>query len=290
MNLERTRQAFVASLLLMCPIATFAQDKGQIITYTYKSVSGKSSNVEAVLRLPEGKGNRRAVVILHDGGGWSAGRTKQYADLLTGNGFVTLEPRIYRSPGGWDGYNDLSKVFGALKELAKRADVNPANVYVMGQSAGAMLAILAASEWANKDLNDSGTRFKAHASLYPVCWIFAESAKGNPPVTFRDFPKNSFQAWSGAPIKLLIGTRDDYDDGDSNTCASFVAQVTSEEQRRFFSIIKYENATHGWDHGTTYSFHTASGCKGRGCTNTNESSPEVTRKAYQDVLDFFGKH
>lgn len=285
-KIKLAHSILVVSLWMVCPVSTYAQEKEQIITYKFKTLSGGSNELEAVLRLPAGKGNKRAVVILHDGGGWSAGRTKQYADLLTANGFVTLEPRVYRSPGGWDGYNDLSKVFGALKELSKRTDVNPSNVYVMGQSAGAMLAILAASEWANRTLNDSGTTFKAHVSLYPVCWIFAESAKGNPPRTFREFPKESFQTWSGAPIKVFIGTRDDYDDRDPNTCSSFVTQVTSEAQRKVFSIVKYENATHGWDHGNTYSFHTPSACKGRGCTNTNEANPEITKRGYQDVLDF----
>lgn len=286
MSLRLSQSALVAMLVLACPAVTVAQEKEQIISYKYKTSSGRANDVEAVLRLPEGKGNMRAVVILHDGGGWSAGRTKQYADLLTQHGFVTLEPRIYRSPGGWDGYNDLSKVFGALRELAKRTDVNPSSIYVMGQSAGAMLSILAATDWANRELNDSGTKFKAHASFYPVCWIFADSAKGNPTRTFREFPKDSFQTWSGAPIRIFIGTRDDYDDRDSNTCASFVSLVTNETQRKVFSIVKYENATHGWDHGNTYSFHTSSGCKGRGCINTNESSPEITRKGYQDLLDF----
>ena len=286
MKFKLTRLVLIASLLVAAPFFAYAQEKEKIVEYEYKTVAGKSDELEAVLRVPEGKGNRRAVVILHDGGGWSAGRTKQYADLFTANGYVTLEPRIYRSAGGWDGYNDLSKVFASLKMLAKRADVDPASIYIMGQSAGAMLTILAGTDWANKKMNDSGTKFKAHASLYPVCWIFEESAKGNPPKTFREFPKESFQTWSGAPIKVFIGTRDDYDDKDSNTCANFVAQISNEAQRNVFSIVKYANATHGWDHGNTYSFHTPSACKGRGCTNTNESNPEITKKGYQDVLDF----
>ena len=279
-----TRSVLVASLLVAAPFLAYAQEK--VVEYEYKTGAGKTNELEAVLRPPTKEGNRRAVVILHDGGGWSAGRTKQYADVFTANGYVTLEPRIYRSVGGGDGYNDLSKVFASLKFLAKRADIYPASIYVMGQSAGAQLTILAGTEWANKTMNDSGTTFKAHASLYPVCWIFEVSAKGNPTKTFREFPKESFQAWSGAPIKLFIGTRDDYDDKDSNTCASFVNQITNEAQRKVFSIVKYENATHGWDHGNTYSFHSPPACKGRGCTNTNESNPEITKRGYQDVLDF----
>ena len=286
MEFKLTRLVLVLSLLAVCPVATYAQEKEKVVEYEYKTVAGKTDELEAVLRLPSSAPNRRAVVILHDGGGWSAGRTKQYADMFTANGYVTLEPRVYRSAGGWDGYNDLSKVFASLKMLAKRADVDPANIYVMGQSAGAMLSILAATDWANRNMNDSGTKFKAHASLYPVCWMFEESAKGNPSGTYKEFPKESFQAWSGAPIKLFIGTRDDYEDRESNTCASFVAQITNETHRKVFSILKYENATHGWDHGKTYSFHARSACKGRGCTNTNESNPEITKKAYQDVLDF----
>lgn len=286
MKFKLARLVLALSLLAVCPVATYAQEKEKVVEYEYRTVTGKTDELEAVLRLPSSSPNRRAVVILHDGGGWSAERTKQYADLFTTHGYVTLEPRIYRTAGGWDGYNDLSKVFASLKLLAKRADVDPAKIYVMGQSAGAMLTILAGTNWANKTMNDSGTKFKAHASLYPVCWIFEESAKGNPTKTFREFPKESFQNWSGAPIKLFIGTRDDYDDRDSNTCASFVSQISSEAQRKVFSIVKYANATHGWDHGNTYSFHTSSGCKGRGCTNTNESNPEITQKGYQDVLEF----
>lgn len=286
MKFELARFVLALSLLAASPADPYAQETEKVVEYQYKTVAGRTAELEAVLRLPSSAPNRRAVVILHDGGGWSAGRTKQYADLFTANGYVTLEPRIYRSPGGWDGYNDLSKVFASLKMLAKRADVDPAGIYVMGQSAGAMLTILAATQWADRTMNDSGTRFKAHASFYPVCWIFAEAAKGNPTRTFREFPKDAFQAWSGAPVKLFIGTRDDYEDGDSNACADFVAQVANQAQRKVFSILKYENATHGWDHGNTYSFHAPSACKGRGCTNTNESNPEITKRGYQDVLEF----
>lgn len=287
MKVERTRARFLASLLAVFAASTYAQERDQVITYPYKAYSGSSKKLEAVLRLPAGEGNKRAVVILHDGGGWSAGRTRQYADLFTAHGFVTIEPRVYRSPGEWDIYNDLPKVFGALTLLAKRAEVDPAHIYVIGQSAGATLAIMAASVWANKQFNDSGTQFRGHAPFYPTCWRFVQALKDKPRLLFKEFPKEMFQEWNGSRVKLFIGTRDDYDDGDVNTCSDFVAQIPNEARRKAFSIVKYEGATHGWDHGNTYSFYAPTACKGRGCTNHNVSDPEVTRKPYQDVLDFF---
>jgi len=210
-----------------------------------------------------------------------------YAKMLAANGFVTLEPRLYARPGQWNGYNDLSKVFASLKLLAKRADVDPTNIYIMGQSAGAMLSIVAATAWANKTMNDSGAKFKAHASLYPMCWPYYASAMNNPSRrVFKDYPQDIFQAWNTVPIRIFVGTRDGFDNNDSNTCAGFVSELSDGKQKNLISIVKYENATHGWDHGETYSFYSAVACKGRGCEITNEANPEITKKGYQDVLDF----
>ena len=70
------------------------------------------------------------------------------------------------------------------------------------------------------------------------------------------------------------------------TCTDFVASIPDEKQRSLTHVHLYPAATHGWDHGKTYSFFARTACKGSGCNNTNESSPEITQAAKADLLKF----
>lgn len=284
-TLTLVRALLIASFLVTSPIVAVAQDKEQVITYKYKMHDGDTEEVDAMLRLPTSNPNKKAVVLLHDGGGWGTAATKQYAEVLTSNGYVTLEPRLWSTSAGTAFHKSIPKVFGALTLLAKRADVDPKSIYVMGQSAGAMLAIMVASgHWAEKPINDSGTKFKAHAAIYPVCWVFIVDPQADDPRT--KFFRNTETKWTGAPVRMFIGTKDDYDDRDVNTCSKFVAQIPDESAHKNFSVVIYEGATHGWDQfGAT--FESKDACKGRGCTNTNHADAAITKKSIQDVLTFF---
>jgi len=284
----------VCGLLSGC-LATYggkdaSSKDGQLVSYPYEFEGKKDLKTEAVLRRPVSANNAiklPAVIVLHDGGGWSTERTRQYADLFTANGYATLEPRLYYDEKATrTNKKDLASLYGALSYLAEQPTIDKNRIYVVGMSAGAMLGMLAKTKMANETFNRSGTQFRAIASLYPVCWLFSATIDDKPKGVFADFTAEDMRNWQAIPIRLFLPEFDDYDDRDARTCENFIAKIPNELARSSFSIKLYTGVTHGWDHGRTYSFHAAAACKGRGCVNTNQSNPAVAQQGYKDVLEF----
>jgi len=285
----------VCGLLSGC-LATYGgkdatSKEGQLVSYRYEFDGKKDLKTEAVLRKPVSTNNANtlpAVIVLHDGGGWSTERTRKYADLFTANGYATLEPRLYYDEKATrTNKKDLASLYSALNYLVSQPEIDRNRIYVIGMSAGAMLGILAKTKMADEAFNRSGTQFRAIASLYPVCWLFSAAIDGKPQGVFADFTAEDMRNWQATPIRLFVPEFDDYDDRDARTCENFIAKIPNENARSSFSIKLYPGATHGWDHGRTYSFQTSAACKGRGCVNTNQSNSAVTQQGYKDVLDFF---
>lgn len=287
--------AFSLTLSLTGCMATYggkdpSSNEGQLIRYTYSHANQKANNTEAIYRKSRAQKGEKvpAVIILHDGGGWSTGRTRQYSELFTANGYATLEPRLFyddKTPRNYK--KDLASLYAALDYLATQPDVDQNRIYSMGMSAGAILNILAKTKMAKDTFGKTGPSFKALASFYPVCWFFSDIIDGKSVRAFTDFSANDLKSWQPMPIKLFIPEFDDYEDKDSSSCANFVAKIPNKEARDSFSIKMYPGGTHGWDHGKTYSFQTWSARKGKGGVNTNQSNPCLTAAGYKDVLDFF---
>lgn len=92
---------------------------------------------------------------------------------------------------------------------------------------------------------------------------------------FSGFKSQDRKNWPSVPIRLFVPEFDDYDDWDAKTGENFITKIPDEPDRSSFSAKLYPGATHGWEHGKAYSFHTAAACKVRGCVNTNHSNPAV---------------
>lgn len=276
------KQWIVMLTLAAGAIASQAQN---VIQYEFVDAGGKQRTVEAVLRQPDSQPNGQALLILHHAGGWGMGTTAQYAEYFSQRGFVTLEPRLFNTrPKRLVEY--LGEVFGGLHFLMKQPGVQADQISVMGLSFGAHLAILSATEWANRLYTDGTVRFKAHAPFYPVCWRFAAQIKGQMPrLKMSGLPDDFGVKWVGVPMLLLTGTLDDYDDRDPNTCSEFIEAIPDEKQKSMTTLVQYEGATHGWDQRTV-SFFEHIACKGKGCTNHNVHNPAVTLKAKEDLLKF----
>jgi acetyl esterase/lipase len=115
---------------------------------------GAEPNQFGELRLPKSKGPFPVVMNIH-GGFWRAkydlAHTGQLCAALTAKGIATwnVEYRRVGNPGGgWPGtFEDIRNAYRYLPQIAKRYDLDSANILVMGHSAGAQLALcLAAHE------------------------------------------------------------------------------------------------------------------------------------------------
>ena len=276
----------LATILFFLTSAVAARASSEMISIPFTNWSGKPEQVEVRISKPSGASGhekKAAVVILHHGGGWDAQTTRQYATLLSSQGFITAETVMFRGrlqPG----HLHIPKVFATLNHLARMPDVDPSKVAVMGLSAGAFQSIYAVSEWATQKYGE-GNQFAAAVAFYPSCWIVKKLFQNNDMGRFKNnnFPDHFLSKFTGAPLTILAGGKDDYDNKKPTMCAEAVELMPDARQKTLTKVHVFQNATHGWDHGQTYSFHEPLACEGRGCTNTNQSDP-VTTEAAKEIL------
>lgn len=271
-------------------VSSCAFAQSTIVSFGFAGNEGSEKSIEAVLTLPpKGTSDKRpAIVILHHAGGWGAGTTTQYANFLSSHGFVTLEPRMFNVDGEKeDTYAHMPGVFGSLAYLAKHADVDDKKIALMGLSYGALLSLYAGTEWAQQKYQPGAHRYAAIASFYPLCWVVkAYVTRSIGKWKNRAYPESMMDKWTGIPTMIFAPGMDDYESRDARSCEDFVASIPDAKQKSLTSVQVYPGATHGWDHGRTYTFFARTACKGVGCNNTNESNPAVTEQAKNDLLKF----
>ncbi len=124
-----------------------ASKPSAIVTY------GDDPQQVADLRLPDGKGPFPVAVVIH-GGCWIASYDDRtgiagLADALGKRGFATWNieyRRVGNAGGGYPGtFEDISAAIEALPSIAKQHDLDLSRVIFVGHSAGAHLALWAAS-------------------------------------------------------------------------------------------------------------------------------------------------
>jgi uncharacterized protein len=247
--------------------------------------------IEAVVRQPPaGSGLTKypAVIVFHSSWGWADDHegAADYAEALSKAGYVTLEPRMFPASnamrqGGPASY--LPDFFGVLKYAATRPDVDSNRIAAAGFSFGGILSLIAATKWANELYLKGSPRIAAYAPFYPVCWLLKANVKGRP----SPVPTDAWSEWTGAPVKIFAGGKDNYDDRDPNACQEAIDSLP-ESARRSFSVMVYPSATHGWDQRRSANFYAEIACKGRGCFNYNTPDAQVAQQSIKDLIEFLG--
>ncbi|MDT8991961.1 dienelactone hydrolase family protein [Curvibacter sp. APW13] len=181
-----------------------------------------------------------AVVIVHGTGGMDA-KGPMYAQALNAAGIATLEVDLW-SPrnlaGGWDGRprhvkETLPDAFGALAYLAQHPRIDAQRIGIMGFSWGGVVSMLSADKGYAQQFAPEGQRFAAHMPYYPICF------------GYNRVPGYPFKDLTGAPIYILTGADDKYDN-DASMCQRLAEQLP-EALRAQVKVKVYPNAEHGFN-------------------------------------------
>ena len=224
------------------------------------------------------------MLVLHGSAGID-GRGEFHGKALNAAGIGTLEIFMFsRGNRPRAGRNEnLTHMYGALKYLASRPEIDPRRIGVMGFSWGGGLSLTAASASITQLFTGGQVRFAAHAPFYPVCWSHLRMSSD---------PKASgygrYKTLTGAPVLMFAGGEDDYDEPD--TCQKFIASL-AETTRSHVSLKYYPKATHGWDiQERARVFYENSAALGRGGKVRMTPHREVAEDSRRTVVEFFVQH
>ena len=234
--------------------------------------------VPAEFRLPPGNG-LPAVVVVHGSSGIDS-RGRFHIEALNEAGIATLEidlwtPRGVTSPDKRPrGVPEtLPDAYGALAYLARHAKVDPSRIGIMGFSWGGVVSMLTATRPYTELYMGGARQFKAHAPLYPVCWVY------------NRVPGYEFAAFTGAPVFIQGGELDTYDLPD--TCARLVAAVEAKAPG-VVSATMHAGATHAFDRSEPeITVNDPFAHLGAGGEVRFTYNPEVAARAREAVVAFF---
>jgi dienelactone hydrolase len=258
------------------------ESSGNAIAISQVSFSSLSPTaplqVPAELRLPPGSG-LAAVVVVHGSSGIDS-RGRFHIAALNRAGIATLEIDLWKPRGVTSPANrphgvpeTLPDAYGALAFLARQRSIAPSRIGIMGFSWGGVVSMLTATK-RYTDLYMGATRqFKAHAPLYPVCWVY------------NRVPGYEFAALTGAPVFIQAGELDTYD--LPGTCAELVA-ATDARAPGVASAVMYPGATHAFDRSEPeITINDPFSHLGAGGDVTFTHNPRAAAEARDAVVAFF---
>ncbi len=247
----------------------------------FPSLHSEPLTLAGRLRVPAGAaGPWPAVVLVHGSAGLD-GRGAALAEALVAGGLASLELDLWTPRGLAGGLarpshaaETLPDVFGALRYLASRGDVDGGRIGIAGFSWGGVLAMLSATRrYLREVTGGEDERFAAHAPFYPVCWAYNR----RPGYEFRDL--------TGAPVLLQAGALDSY---DRPTGCQELVDALPEEDRRSVRVVVYEGATHAFDRmRPAVTVQDPHANEGKGGEVRFEPNPEVTARAHRATVAFF---
>ncbi|MHA6264420.1 dienelactone hydrolase family protein [Arenibacterium sp. CAU 1754] len=202
--------------------------------------SGSKANLALAGRLhrPSAKGPAPAVVLMHGCGGWQApvlSALEDYARYLSSQGIVVLNLDSFgpRKNGGGRVCGSFKRLaaardyrtqdaFDALSYLRAQSFVDPENIFLIGQSNGGSVALIAAKSSTERRYAKGTSGFRGVVALYPWC-----GAAG------------SLRPRLSSPLLILGGAKDDW--VPPKDCTRFAPNGAA------LKVKVYPNAAHSFD-------------------------------------------
>ncbi len=224
-----------------------------------------------------------AVIILHGTAGVRYSGV-YYATALNAAGIATLEVDQWGGrglPGGASSRpahlgDMLPDVAGALRLLAARTDIDTTRIGLMGSSMGGIETMLTMTRHNSDAVLGDGVHFKAAAALYPICWIY------------NHVPDADFTDLVDAPVRILVGTEDDYD-GGAEACQTLLQNLAPRDAAHV-SLRVFPGATHIFDTVEgAFEYRDPTANRRKGGIIHVRPDPEALQQARDDLVWFFGE-
>ncbi|MEX3853149.1 dienelactone hydrolase family protein [Paraburkholderia sp. BR10923] len=277
---------FVTVLLLMpCGITNAWEETSHLrINYVAYPViwNGQTIMIAARLQIPlDVSGKLPAVILMHGTSGLSY-RGVYYAAALNRAGIATLEIDQWGGrnlPGGSSSRpknlsDNLPDIAGAYRLLAERPNIDASRIGILGSSMGAIESLLMMTHRHSDALLGDQVHLKAAVAFYPVCWLF------------NHVPGAEFGNLVDAPVRIFVGTADDYDGGDA-ACQDLLHSLPPKDAMHL-SIRSFPGATHEFDvFDGPREFNDPGANRRHGGTIRVRPDPQARQQARDDLVQFF---
>jgi len=236
----------------------------------------------ARLQVPLGAtGKLPAVILLHGTSGLSY-RGVYYAAALNRAGIATLEIDQWGGrglPGGASsrpkGLGDmLPDIAGAYRLLGERPEIVASRIGLMGSSMGGIETMLMMTHRNSDALLGKDVHLKAAVAFYPVCWLYTQ------------VPGADFADLVDAPIRIFVGSEDDYDGGQV-ACEALLRDLAPRDAAHL-SLRVFAGATHEFDvFDGPREFNDPGANRRKGGIIRVRPDPEARQQARDDLVNFF---
>jgi len=243
---------------------------------------GKTIMIGARLQLPAGvKAKMPAVIMMHGTGGIRYSGV-YYAASLNGAGIATLEIDQWGGrglPGGASSRpknlgDNLPDIAGAYHLLTTRPDIDTSRIGILGESMGGIETLLMMARHNSDAILGPGMHFQAAVALYPICWLY------------NHVPGADFVDLVDAPIRIMVGSADDYD-GGGDACKQLLSELAPQDAAHV-SLRVFPGATHIFDSFSgAYEFPDPGANRRKGGVIHVQPDPEAREQARDEMTEFF---
>jgi dienelactone hydrolase len=261
-------KGFVRLLLI---VLGFGFSTAHAETFKFESkptLSSYTATIGGELSFPQGHGPFPVVILLHACGGldqWGRASLSDHARSIAKVGFATYildsfsargltADDVCDGPKGRDASEfRLDDLFSARDALQKHPKIDKTKFFVVGQSHGAIVALWAAVNTADRE------RFRAVAAFYPDCKALLHGLKLK------------------TPVIIFVGGKDDW------TPAPLCEEAKKRERppEEEIGLVIYPNAYHGFDQQRRM-------IKFKGHVMTYDE--QATADSQKRMLEFFVRH
>lgn len=237
--LPRATAIFLWGLLFLTPVPGVTQEQAEESVVWFPASlphTGANVRLKGELYRPAGPGPFPAVVLMHGCGGWQPAvrfTLRRYAETLNARGYAVLNLDSFgpRRQYGSQMCPDNARLrdalryrtadaFDALRFLARLSWVDARHIFLMGQSNGGSVAIMAAESAGKRRHNADGPAFRGVVAYYPWCGGFGSLDLS-------------------APLLVFAGGQDDW--VSARECENMTARGAE------LRVIVYPQAAHSFD-------------------------------------------